>query len=750
VSADTAMLALPAPDSPPPRRRRPSSLLQSAAAAAPHSNSKPPPTVHVPSLAAACGDVGDDVITPGTTASSSSAVLSSSRSGELRGGETGGTPRGAPGDENKDPYVDRNTLQALIDSLQKTALPAAAPLLFELPDSFATAAKLHVAMDATRTPPPPPPPPLRERNQTVRPYHPPKLPAPSPPVASLHVLKDALPLHPTDVRPIKTSHHQPPSSFSRAAPAAADASAIATTSSQRTSSPHQSPTPPPQQPRRRRSPRNSYVAAHALPPPALPVSLCQSPPASPATSPAAAAAAVVPSQANPPRKAAIRKPRPHSGLTTLSPKSPRSPKLCSPTAAIAARSPSAANVKSPRHPSAGDEQLQWTTHRLHRHSLHSSPAPSSPRLPPPATAAVTSAESCADDDNPCDTSMTGLQAVTTLAYAITNRISPVAPGLTPDLAARAIATSPTAPCATLQRTDTASTEAQVEANIARALFGSVSRSASECGDATSTVSPLGEDEQAQAVLTHALASLTVHSSDPRRAASTTEVMAAEEASAAHVVRWVDYSSKYGLGYLLSDGAVGVVFNDHTTLLQQAASDSAESGGQVEYREKERERGGRDPTSASGYDSIAVANTVQRFTAAAAPAALRKKMAILAHFRSCLQNDGGGGGGVAANGDAVRLGPPVHMKCWVKTPHALVFRLSNKTIQVHFNDGTEVLLDSRARCVTYVDAAQRRSAFRLSALPHDAELLRRLKYTKGVLTKLTARDRPASAIHSSTR
>ena len=30
-------------------------------------------------------------------------------------------------------------------------------------------------------------------------------------------------------------------------------------------------------------------------------------------------------------------------------------------------------------------------------------------------------------------------------------------------------------------------------------------------------------------------------------------------------KWVDYSSKYGLGYLLSNGAVGVYFNDSTKI-----------------------------------------------------------------------------------------------------------------------------------------------------------------------------------------
>jgi len=33
-----------------------------------------------------------------------------------------------------------------------------------------------------------------------------------------------------------------------------------------------------------------------------------------------------------------------------------------------------------------------------------------------------------------------------------------------------------------------------------------------------------------------------------------------------VRKWVDYSSKYGLGYLLSNGDVGVFFNDSTKII----------------------------------------------------------------------------------------------------------------------------------------------------------------------------------------
>jgi polo-like kinase 1 len=33
-----------------------------------------------------------------------------------------------------------------------------------------------------------------------------------------------------------------------------------------------------------------------------------------------------------------------------------------------------------------------------------------------------------------------------------------------------------------------------------------------------------------------------------------------------VKKWVDYSSKYGLGYILSNGSIGVFFNDSTKII----------------------------------------------------------------------------------------------------------------------------------------------------------------------------------------
>ena len=46
-----------------------------------------------------------------------------------------------------------------------------------------------------------------------------------------------------------------------------------------------------------------------------------------------------------------------------------------------------------------------------------------------------------------------------------------------------------------------------------------------------------------------------------------------------VTKWVDYSSKYGLGYLLSDLSAGVFFNDSTKVVAES------SGSQFYYFER---------------------------------------------------------------------------------------------------------------------------------------------------------------------
>ena len=318
----------------------------------------------------------------------------------------------------------------------------------------------------------------------------------------------------------------------------------------------------------------------------------------------------------------------------------------------------------------------------------------------------------------------------------------------------------------------------------------------------------------------------------RRAASASAANVASIATfpPVWVTKWVDYTSKYGLGYRLSDGTFGVVFNDATKMSQASPSWSEKTdaendgvasaslppsevsrevskdttacvtppGDRLEYRERARRGSGSNPEP-PGAPCVA-------FSAAAPPpSGLEKKTKLMRHFRGYLARDGRSAversaGGLfetcEANGGAPsnRRGtsderekkeePPEvlpraaaetaraaeaarardssrdarcemrdassrrassvsaylpHVKNWLRTKHAILFRLSNRTIQVNFTDGSEILLSSEAQACVFVDPKTgKRDAHLLAKLPADPELLRRLRYVKEVLHQLVHR------------
>ena len=74
---------------------------------------------------------------------------------------------------------------------------------------------------------------------------------------------------------------------------------------------------------------------------------------------------------------------------------------------------------------------------------------------------------------------------------------------------------------------------------------------------------------------------------------------------------------------------------------------------------------------------------------------------------------------------------------MRTRHAIMFRLSNKIVQVCFQDHTEIILSSESRIVTYVNKKGDRSTYPLSTALENSnfEMTKRLKYTKDILTHM---------------
>lgn len=170
-----------------------------------------------------------------------------------------------------------------------------------------------------------------------------------------------------------------------------------------------------------------------------------------------------------------------------------------------------------------------------------------------------------------------------------------------------------------------------------------------------------------------------------------------------VVRYMDYTNKYGLGYLLNNGCAGVYFNDSTKIIMSA------DGAIFQYFERKR-RGGTG-TSASESD-----HTKMTYLVSSYPQELSKKVTLLGHFREYLLDKKTPGSAAVpeGNGNLVPLAPtplpaPIsgsipwtcaargsslskwedmpYLKKWVRTRHAVLLRLSNRSVQVSFFDKT---------------------------------------------------------------
>lgn len=188
-----------------------------------------------------------------------------------------------------------------------------------------------------------------------------------------------------------------------------------------------------------------------------------------------------------------------------------------------------------------------------------------------------------------------------------------------------------------------------------------------------------------------------------------------------VTRYVDYSSKYGLGFLLSDGSAGVYFNDATKIVLDPA------GVEFDYIERARRSTSTDSdTATSGSEGCRDDQPPRmRYGLEDFPPELRKKVTLLNHFRGYLnelvkKDDGASGSSAAGAAAAAKAAkavaaaraaaaerdassghkagpsapPLIFLKKWLRTRNAILFRLSNRTVQVR---GGNTSVESLRRC-----------------------------------------------------
>ncbi|KAG7085661.1 hypothetical protein E1B28_003206 [Marasmius oreades] len=203
-----------------------------------------------------------------------------------------------------------------------------------------------------------------------------------------------------------------------------------------------------------------------------------------------------------------------------------------------------------------------------------------------------------------------------------------------------------------------------------------------------------------------------------------------------IVSWVDYCNKYGMGYALTDGSVGVHFNDSTNCVLSADKRhfdfiSARQNGSVYVRKSH---------SADNY-----------------PGDLESKVYLLKHFEQYIMDRLYGQFDYTFE-DTQKTKGMTWVQKYLRMKHVIVFKMSHDVLQFNFYDHSKIILSSHGLSIIHIDKSYQltrwtlanimKIALRVAAYPgrhgldpdavkFNQRLVDKLKYCKEVLVSIKA-------------
>lgn len=195
-----------------------------------------------------------------------------------------------------------------------------------------------------------------------------------------------------------------------------------------------------------------------------------------------------------------------------------------------------------------------------------------------------------------------------------------------------------------------------------------------------------------------------------------------------IVSWVDYCNKYGMGYALTDGSVGVHFNDSTTIILAA------------------DKHHFDYISSRKHGSVYVRKS---YSVSEFSEDLKNKVYLLKHFERYIMDRLYGDYEYTFE-DVERTKGMDFVQKYLRMKHVIVFKMSHDVLQFNFYDHSKVILSSHGLLVTYIDKNYKLTRYTLSEImaqalqppvadPEQAKfqqrLVDKLKYCKEVLASI---------------
>ncbi|KAF4671605.1 Serine/threonine-protein kinase plk1 [Perkinsus chesapeaki] len=231
-----------------------------------------------------------------------------------------------------------------------------------------------------------------------------------------------------------------------------------------------------------------------------------------------------------------------------------------------------------------------------------------------------------------------------------------------------------------------------------------------------------------------------------------------------ITKWCNFTSKYGIGFLLSSGNMGVYFNDSTQMITlDPPTDKASPRLLVEYRYRSGSNTERMETLPMDGQGSQVDSENRPEKGPGSARDVKKKLTLMKQFKNYLLQDdakregvtfghtrivpdatttGGGPPSVEASGGVCH--EVVGIRKFLDTKHGILFSLTDKIVQLSFYDGSELVLSPKTGSFVYVcRKTGRRYTFSLSRLPELTDLgardqlahdvVKRVRFTKEILS-----------------
>ena len=172
-----------------------------------------------------------------------------------------------------------------------------------------------------------------------------------------------------------------------------------------------------------------------------------------------------------------------------------------------------------------------------------------------------------------------------------------------------------------------------------------------------------------------------------------------------VARWIDYSHKYGIAYQLSNGWLGVLFNDDTKIVNNPKYDKIHYFNALDMLIYDWDGFSEKSVHEFGTD-------------------LRKKIKILNYMKKILLSKDVSFS-LTWNNNLAASDTVVIMKKWSKVGNKIIFKLNSKWMQIIRGDKSEILLKYDTGAATYYKSVNEVSSL---ILPEN---VKQLMFSSGV-------------------